>query len=70
MIYIIPDKVIVWIGGHAGSTAREIAEDLQTTQGALDKGGENLKKEASGVATGFSNVGEGMNAAITGNAKK
>jgi conjugal transfer/type IV secretion protein DotA/TraY len=52
LIYVLPDKVINWIGGQGGSS-RDISEDLQTMQQSLEKGGEALKKEVSGVASGM-----------------
>ena len=38
LTYVLPDRVLTWIGGQAVDTGREISSDLQQVQQASDKG--------------------------------
>jgi conjugal transfer/type IV secretion protein DotA/TraY len=59
LIYILPDKVINWIGGSGGSS-QSIEEDLGTMKDAANRGGEALKKELSNVASGMIQMSKDM----------
>ncbi|MBM4222916.1 MAG: hypothetical protein FJ161_03865 [Gammaproteobacteria bacterium] len=59
LIYILPDKVITWIGGHGGSS-REVQEDLQVMHQAIDKGGDQLKSQLTNVASGFMQLSDSL----------
>ena len=60
LIYILPDKVIVWISGQAGSSGQDIQQDLNTMKSAADKGGEAMKQEMSNVSSGLGKLSESV----------
>ncbi len=60
LIYILPDRVITWIGGHGMSTAQEIQQDLQAMQSAAEKGGDSMKTEMSNISSGFAQLGNNV----------
>ncbi|NBV27767.1 hypothetical protein EBR43_00800 [bacterium] len=59
MIYILPDRVISWIGGQAGGFS-EVGQDLQVMQQGLTKGAEEAKKGMSSVTSGAMEASKGF----------
>ena len=49
LIYMLPDHVMRWVGGHAEQTGQEAAGWAQETQKQVDKAGEASEKGQSGV---------------------
>jgi len=49
LIYILPDHIMRWVGGHAEQTGQEAAGWAQETQKQVEKAGEASEKGQSGV---------------------
>ena len=49
LIYMLPDQVMRWVGGHAEQTGHEAAGWAQESQKQVEKAGESSEKGQSGV---------------------
>jgi len=65
LIYILPDKVISWVGGQSSGSGQEIQHDLQAMKAGSDKGGDAMKQEMSNVSSGLGKLNESVMAMKT-----
>jgi hypothetical protein len=59
LIYVIPDRVLTWIGGQS-LDSRDISQDLQEMKGAAAKSEEIVKGVGQSAGQGFAAIGRYM----------